>query len=303
MGAGHAHQPTTAGAANKRKLALVLGMMLTVAVVQVTGAVFSGSLALLADAGHTVADSFGVGLALVAVWLAARPTTGRRTFGLQRAEILAAAANALVLFVLCGFILMEAVERFREPAEVSGLGMILVAGFGLVMNVVALGILRSGAQASLNVKGAYLEVMSDALASVGVIAGGLVVMLTGWQQADTLVSLGIAAIIVPRAWFLLREALHVLLEATPAGMDLSELRAHLMEHPAVIDVHDLHALTITSGVPVMSAHVVVAEEDLGDTGRLLDELQGCVSGHFDVEHSTLQVEPPDHTRHEKAGHP
>ncbi|WP_017581991.1 cation diffusion facilitator family transporter [Nocardiopsis valliformis] len=303
MGAGHDHGPITAGAANSKKLALVLGMMLVVAAVQVAGAAFSGSLALLADAGHTVTDSFGVALALAAVWIAARPATSKRTFGFQRAEILAAAVNAIVLFALCAFIVVEAVDRLREPAAVSGLGMVVVAAFGLVMNIVALLILRSGAKESLNVKGAYLEVMSDALASVGVITGGLIVWLTGWQQADTLVSLGIAAIIVPRAWSLLKEAVHILLEATPKGMDLNQVREHLMGHPAVIDVHDLHAWTITSGVPVMSAHVVVAEEDLRDSGRMLDELHECLTGHFDVEHSTLQLEPPGHADHEGARHP
>lgn len=303
MGAGHDHGPITAGAANSRKLALVLGLMLVVAVVQVTGAAFSGSLALLADAGHTVTDSFGIALALAAVWIAARPATSKRTFGFQRAEILAAAVNAIVLFALCAFIVVEAVDRLRDPAEVSGLGMVVVAAFGLVMNIVAMVVLRSGAKESLNVKGAYLEVMSDALASVGVIVGGLIVWLTGWQQADTLVSLGIAAIIVPRAWALLKEAVHILLEATPKGMDLSEVREHLMNHPAVIDVHDLHAWTITSGVPVMSAHVVVSEDDLRDSGRMLDELHECLTGHFDVEHSTLQLEPPGHADHEGARHP
>ncbi|GAB3744430.1 cation diffusion facilitator family transporter [Nocardiopsis nanhaiensis] len=303
MGAGHDHGAVTAGAANKKRLALVLGMMLIVAAVQVIGAVFSGSLALLADAGHTVTDSFGIALALAAVWIAAKPATSKRTFGYQRAEILAAAVNAIVLFVLCGFIVVEAVDRLREPTEVAGLGMVAVAGFGLVMNIAGLFILRSGAKESLNVKGAYLEVMSDALASVGVIAGGLIVWLTDWQQADTLVSLGIAAIIVPRAWSLLKEAVHILLEATPKGMDLAEVREHLLNHPAVLDVHDLHAWTITSGVPVMSAHVVVAEEDLQDTGMMLDQLHECLTGHFDVEHSTLQLEPPGHADHEGARHP
>ncbi|MEE2035852.1 cation diffusion facilitator family transporter [Nocardiopsis sp. CT-R113] len=306
MGAGHGHghgHGITAGAANSGRLALVLAMMLTVAVVQVAGAAYSDSLALLADAGHTVTDSFGVALALAAVWIAARPATSKRTFGYQRAEILAAAVNALVLFLLCGFIVMEAVDRLRSPSEVSGPGMVAVAAFGLVANIAALFVLRSGAKESLNVKGAYLEVMSDALASVGVIVGGIVVWTTGWGQVDTLVSLGIAAIIVPRAWALLREAVHILLEATPKGMDLKEVRDHLLGHPAVLDVHDLHAWTITSGVPVMSAHVVVAEEHLRDSGRMLDELRACLTGHFDVEHSTLQLEPPGHADHEGGRHP
>ncbi|MFJ9553158.1 cation diffusion facilitator family transporter [Nocardiopsis sp. NPDC101807] len=305
MGAGHGHghgHAITAGAANSGRLALVLAMMVAVAAVQVVGAAYSGSLALLADAGHTVTDSFGVALALAAVWIASRPATSRRTFGYQRAEILAAAVNALVLFLLCGFIVVEAVDRLRSPAEVSGPGMVAVAAFGLVANIAALFVLRSGAKDSLNVKGAYLEVMSDALASVGVIVGGVAVWLTGWGRIDTLVSLGIAAVIVPRAWSLLREAVHILLEATPEGMDLTEVRDHLLGHPAVLDVHDLHAWTITSGVPVMSAHVVVAEEHLRDTGRMLDELHACLTGHFDVEHSTLQLEPPGHADHEGARH-
>ncbi|WP_160051798.1 cation diffusion facilitator family transporter [Nocardiopsis sp. FR26] len=305
MGAGHGHghgHGVTAGAANSRRLAAVLAMMLAVAVVQVLGAALSGSLALLADAGHTVTDSFGVALALAAVWIAARPATNRSTFGYQRAEILAAAVNALVLFVLCAFIVVEAVERLQRPADVSGAGMVVVAAVGLVVNVGALFVLRSGARESLNVKGAYLEVVGDALASVGVIAGGAVVWFTGWTRVDTLVSLGIAAIIVPRAWALLREAVHILLEAAPKDMDLAEVRDHLLGHPAVLDVHDLHAWTITSGVPVMSAHVVVAEEHLGDSGRMLDELHACLTGHFDVEHSTLQLEPPGHAEHEGARH-
>ncbi|OLT24639.1 cation transporter [Nocardiopsis sp. CNR-923] len=301
-GHGHGHGTVTAGAANGRRLALALGLMLTVAAIQVGGALVSGSLALLADAGHTATDSFGVALALTAVWIAARPATTKRTFGFQRAEILAAAVNALALFALCGFIVIEAVDRLRSPAEVSGPGIVLVAGVGLVANVVALLVLRSGAEESLNVRGAYVEVMSDALASVGVIVGGVVLWLTGWSRIDTLISLAIAAIIVPRAWSLLREAVHILLEATPRGMDLGEVREHLLGHPSVVDVHDLHAWTITSGVPVMSAHVVVDEERLRDSGRMLDELHTCLTGHFDVEHSTLQLEPPGHADHEGARH-
>lgn len=302
MGVGHDHGHVTAGTANRKKLALVLGLMLTVALVQVAGSLHGDSLALLADAGHTVTDSLGVALALVAVWIATKPATNQRTFGYQRAEILAAAVNALVLFVLCGFIVIEAVKRFQAPTEVSGPTVMAVAAFGLVLNVVALFVLRSGAKESLNVKGAYLEVFSDAIASVGVIVGGTVVWLTGWNQIDTLISLAIAAIIVPRAWLLLREAVHILLEATPRDMDLAEVRAHLLSHPSVLDVHDLHAWTITSGVPVMSAHVVVDEDDLKDTGRMLDELHACLAGHFDVEHSTLQLEPPGHADHEGARH-
>lgn len=301
-GHGHGHGEVTAGAANRGRLALVLVMMLAVAGVQALGALLTGSLALLADAGHTATDSFGVALALTAVWIAARPACARRTFGYQRAEVIAAAVNALLLFGLCAFIVVEAVERLRSPTPVTGAGVVAVAAFGLAVNIAALLVLRSGAKKSLNVKGAYVEVLSDALASLGVIAGGVVIMVTGWERTDSLISLGIAAVIVPRAWNLLREAVHVLLEATPRDMDLDEVREHMLRQPGVVDVHDLHAWTITSGVPVMSAHVVVDEEYLRDAGRMLDELHACLTGHFDVEHSTLQLEPPGHADHEGVRH-
>ncbi|GAB3454279.1 cation diffusion facilitator family transporter [Streptomonospora sediminis] len=304
MGHGHTHShgPATAAGANRGRLAIALGLMLAVAVVQVIGASMSGSLALLADAGHTVTDSFGVVLALIAVWIANRPPSADRTFGLQRAEVLAAAINALVLFALCGFVAYEAVQRLFDPHPVTGGWMVAVAALGLVANVIALLVLRGGQRQSLNVRGAYLEVLGDALASVGVIIGGLVIWLTGWERADSLISVGIAAFIVPRAWGLLREAVHVLLESTPREVDLEEVRAHLMRQPGVIDVHDLHAWTITSGIPVMSAHVVVEEHRLADAGRVLDDLHACLSGHFDVEHSTLQLEPDGHVDHEGARH-
>ncbi|MFW5419861.1 cation transporter [Nocardiopsis sp. CNT-189] len=301
-GHGHGHPPATAGAAYRGRLAAVLGLMLAVAAVQVAGAAFSGSLALLADAGHTVTDSAGVMLALFAVWIAGRPPNPKRTFGLQRAEVLAAAANALLLFLLCAFIAYEAIERLTEPRHVAGPWVVAVAAFGLAANIVALLVLRSGQQESINVRGAYLEVLGDALASVGVIIGGAVIWFTGWSQVDTAVSLIILAIIVPRAWGLLREAVHVLLEATPRGVDLDEVRTHILREPGVIDVHDLHAWTITSGVPVLSAHVVVEEGHLEHSGRMLDRLHTCLDGHFDVEHSTLQLEPAGHAEHEGARH-
>ncbi|MDA8372054.1 MAG: cation diffusion facilitator family transporter [Nocardiopsaceae bacterium] len=299
---GHGHGHATAGTANRGRLAAVLLIMLAVAAVQAVGSAMSGSLALLADASHTITDSFGVLVALFAIWVATRPPTAVRTFGYQRAEILAAATNALVLFALCGFIVFEAIRRLYAPQPVAAPGMMVVAAFGLAMNIAALFILRAGQKESLNVRGAYLEVMGDALASVGVIAGGAIIWITGWERADTLISLAIAALIAPRAWSLLREAVHVLLEATPRNVDLQEVRDHMLGHPGVIDVHDLHAWTITSGIPVMSAHVVVEEELLADAGRMLDELHACLSGHFDVEHSTLQLEPAGHADHEGARH-
>ncbi|MDA0563219.1 cation diffusion facilitator family transporter [Streptomonospora sp. S1-112] len=301
-GHGHGHGHATAAAANRGRLAAALALMVGVAVVQVAGAAASGSLALLADAGHTVADSFGLVLALVAVWIAGRPPSADRTFGLQRAEVLAAAVNALTLFALCAFVAVEAVRRLLDPQPVAGPWVVAVAAVGLAANVVALLLLRGGQRESLNVRGAYLEVMGDALASVGVLVGGGLIWLTGWERVDSLVSLAVSAFIVPRAWSLLREAVHVLLEATPRNVDLDEVRAHLMRQPGVLDVHDLHAWTITSGTPVMSAHVVVEDARLADAGRVLDDLHACLSGHFDVDHSTLQLEPAGHVDHEGPCH-
>ncbi|TDQ49226.1 cation diffusion facilitator family transporter [Actinorugispora endophytica] len=301
-GHGHGHGHQTAAATHRGRLVLVLCLTLLVMVVQIVGSRLAGSLALLADAGHMAADSFGIVLALFAVWIAGRPSNSKRTFGFQRAEILAAAANALLLFVLCGYITYEAVQRFLAPEPVAGPTMLVVAAAGLAVNTVGLVALHRGQSESLNLRGAYLEVLSDTVSSVGVIAAGLVVWTTGWERADSIVSLAIAVFIVPRAWKLLDEALHILLEATPRGMDLEEVRRHLRAQPGVIEVHDLHAWTITSGMPVLSAHVVVEDALLAESGRILDRLHDCLAGHFDVEHSTLQLEPAGHVDHEGACH-
>ncbi|MFC7329819.1 cation diffusion facilitator family transporter [Marinactinospora rubrisoli] len=308
MGTGHGHahgglpDGSTAAAAHRGRMITVLCLTVGVIGVQVAGGLASGSLALLADAGHAAADAFGLVLALFAIWIAARPFSPKRTFGFQRAEILAAAANALLLFALCGYIAYETVHRLVTPQPVAGPTMLAVAVLGLAANVIGLLLLHRGQTQSLNLRGAYLEVLSDTLSSVGVIVAALVIWLTGWDRADSIVSLGIAVFILPRAWGLLREAVHILLEATPRNMDLDEVRSHLLAQPGVLDVHDLHAWTITSGVPVMSAHVVVEEERLRHCGRMLDELHACLSGHFDVEHSTLQLEPAGHASHEGARH-
>lgn len=302
MGNGHGHGYQTAASAHRGRLVLVLCLTFSVMIVQIIGGLAAGSLALLADAGHMAADSFGILLALFAVWIAARPSTPQRTFGLQRAEILAAAANALLLFLLCGYIAYEAIQRLLSPEPVIGPIVLVAASIGLVVNAVSLALLHRAQSESLNLRGAYLEVFSDLVSSLGVIAAALIVWTTGWQRADSIVSLAIAVFIVPRAWNLLNEALHILLEATPRDMDLEEVRRHLQEQPGVLGVHDLHAWTITSGMPVLSAHVVVEDHLLADTGRILDRLHECLSGHFDVEHSTLQLEPAGHFEHEGARH-
>jgi cobalt-zinc-cadmium efflux system protein len=303
---GHDHGAAHGTAAGNRRgrLALVLGLTLAVLVAEVVGAVVSGSLALLADAGHMATDAVGIALALTAVTLAQRPARGRRTFGWQRAEILAAVANGLLLLAVAGYVVVEAVRRIGDPPEIAS-GLVLAVGaVGLAVNLVSLAILHQGRGESLNLRGAYLEVLADALGSVAVVVAALVIAVTGWTPADTLASLAIGALVLPRAWHLLREALDVLLEAAPRGVDLADVRRHVLGVEGVIGVHDLHAWTITSGSPVLSAHVVVTDEALeaGHGGRVLDALCACLGEHFDVEHCTFQLESPAHSAHEAPVH-
>jgi cobalt-zinc-cadmium efflux system protein len=247
-----------------------------------------------------LADAAGIGLALLAIRFAARPATPQRTFGYLRLEILAAVVNAVLLLGVAGFVLFEAWRRFRDPPEVASGLMLAVAVVGLVANAWSMWLLRHGQQESLNVRGAYLELLGDLLGSVAVLVAAAVIALTGYQAADPIASALIGLLILPRTWRLLREAVDVLLEATPKGVDLDEVRRHIIEAPGVADVHDLHAWTITSGLPVLSAHVVLEEGASG--GPVLDHLCDCLAGHFDIEHSTFQLEPPQHRGHERATH-
>ncbi|MEU7700242.1 cation diffusion facilitator family transporter [Streptomyces sp. NPDC015492] len=308
MGAGHDHghhhggpAPTgTAGAAYKNRLRVALGITLSVMVIEIIGGVLSDSLALIADAAHMATDAVGLAMALLAIHFANRPPSGNRTFGFARAEILAALANCLLLLGVGGYVLYEAVQRFFEPAETKGGLAIAVAAIGLAANIVSLSLLMRGQKDSLNVRGAYLEVLADALGSVTVIVAAGVILVTGWQYADPIASLLIGLMIVPRTVKLLRETLDVLLEAAPKGVDMGEVRAHILALPGVEDVHDLHAWTITSGMPVLSAHVVVDQDALDSVGheKMLHQLQGCLGSHFDVEHCTFQLEPAGHAEHE-----
>jgi cobalt-zinc-cadmium efflux system protein len=302
MGAGHTHAPAggTASAGQRRRLAVVLGLTVLMLAAEIVGSAFSGSLALLADAGHMATDAVGIGLALAAVTLAQRPARGRRTFGWQRAEILAAVANGLLLVAVAGYVLVAAVQRIGHPPTIGSGLMLVVASVGLVVNLVSLAVLHAGRESSLNVRGAYLEVLGDALGSVAVIVAAVVIAATGWVTADVVASVAIGFLVLPRAWHLLREALDVLLEAAPRGVDLEDVRAHMVGVAGVLGVHDLHAWTITSGLPVLSAHVVVTEEALsgGHGGRVLDALCACLGTHFDVEHCTFQLESETHSAHE-----
>jgi len=233
-----------------------------------------------------------------------RPATPERTFGYMRFEILAAFINALLLFGVAGFVLVEAVRRFMEPPELSTGVMLTVAAVGLVANAGSLLMLRGGQHASLNVRGAYLEVLGDLLGSAAVIVAAIVIALTGFTQADAIASAAIGLMILPRTWALLREAVGVLLEATPKGVALAEVRQHINQTPGVLGVHDLHAWTITSGLPILSAHIIITEDALADGagGRVMDQLSQCLAGHFDVEHCTFQLEAPGHRAHELSHH-
>lgn len=311
MGAGHAHGHShgpagpagpggTASAAYRGRLRVALGLTLVVLLAEVVGSFVTGSLALLADAGHMATDAAGIGMALIAIHFANRPATERRTFGYARAEILSAVFNAVLLFGVGAYIAYEAVRRLLSPPEIEG-GLTVAFGLvGLVANGVSLALLMRGRNESLNVRGAFLEVMADALGSLAVVVAAAVILLTGFRQADPIASLAIAAMIVPRTWRLLREALDVLLEAAPRDVDLAEVRAHILALPDVEGLHDLHVWTITSGLPVLSAHVVVSERALGERGyeKVLHDLQGCLGHHFDVEHCTFQLEPAGHEEHE-----
>jgi cobalt-zinc-cadmium efflux system protein len=286
---------------HRRRLGLVLAITCTILAIEVVGAVLSGSLALFADAGHMATDAGGIGLSLLAMWFAARPSSPSRTFGFHRLEILAAVANALVLCGVGVYILVETVLRLLEPPVVASGTMLMFGVVGLAGNAVSLALLRRGQAESLNLRGAFLEVLNDLLGSAAVLTAGAVIWFTGFQRADAIASAAVGALIIPRTWKLLREALDVLLEATPKGVDLTEVRRHLLDERGVVDVHDLHAWTITSGMPVLSAHIVV--DDPSSSGQVLDRLCDCLRGHFDIDHSTIQVEPAGHQHHEGSTHP
>jgi cobalt-zinc-cadmium efflux system protein len=290
----------SAARANSTRLLAVLGLSLSVLAIEIVGGVVAHSLALLADAAHVFTDAAGISLALLAVWIGSRPANTRRTFGYLRLEILAAAINAILLFGVSVFILYEAWRRLAGPPHVASTLMLGVALLALLINGVALWLLRHAQARSLNARAAYLEVLGDLAGSGAVIAASLVIVATGWSRADAVASVVIAVLILPRTWGLLHDATDVLLEATPKGVSMDEVRAHILEAPGVADVHDLHAWTITSGMNVVSAHVVLEAEAEG--AAVLESLCDCLAGHFDIEHSTFQLEFPDRRRLEGSAH-
>jgi cobalt-zinc-cadmium efflux system protein len=288
--------PGSAARRSWRRLAGALAVSVAVLVVEVGAGIAGNSLALLADAGHVLADVVGMALSLGAIAIGARPRSAARTFGLYRLEIVAACVNAVVLLAIGVVVLFEAIHRFAAPPEVGSTLVMVVAGFAILANLVSLRLLGTTHTSSLTMRAAYLEIASDLLGAGAVLAAGLVIAATGWRQADAIASVAIAVLIIPRTLGLLRDSVNVLLEAAPKGIDLAEVERHVLEAPGVVGVHDLHAWTITSGMHVVSAHVVLGPA--GVPGDVLDHLGRCLADDFDIDHSTFQLETPEHVRWE-----
>ena len=279
---------TSSAYQNKGKLKLVLGLTLTYLIAEVVGGILTKSLALLADAGHMMTDVAGLGMALFAINITQRSASERRTYGFYRAEILAALANAVVLIFISLYILYEAWQRFKSPPEVSSKNMLFIAAIGLIINIIGLLILRKGSQKSLNMKGAYFEVLSDMLTSVGVIVAAIIMITTGWYYADPLISAGIGLFILPRTWILLKDAVGVLLEGTPADVDLAALKNYLQSVSGVVAVHDLHVWSLTSGLNTMSVHIEISENK--NASEVLAIIKSKVKDDFNIIHTTIQTE-------------
>lgn len=300
----HGHDHGAALADHRGRLAAVLAITVTVMIVEVVGAIVSGSLALLADAAHMLTDVAGLTMGLVAASLARRPATPLRTWGYHRAEILGAAAQAALLFAVGTFVLVEGVRRLLEPPAVASGAMVVFGVLGLVGNAIGLVILAGARGANLNMRAAFLEVVNDALGSVAVLVAAGLIAAFGWYRADAVASILIGVLIVPRTIRLLREAVDVLLESTPKGLDLGEVREHLLALEHVHEVHDLHASQVATGIPVLTAHVVVDESCFhdGHLASMLDEVQRCIAVDFGIEHSTIQFEALGHAAHEHETH-
>jgi cobalt-zinc-cadmium efflux system protein len=303
-GGHHGHDHAITVDSNRRYLLIALALLVSFMAVEVVAAWVSGSLALLSDAGHMLSDVGAIAGSLWAIRLAARPAAGAWTYGWKRAEIICAAVNGITLLVVGGIVAFEAVRRLLEPPPVEGGVVLVVALAGVVVNLVAAWVLAKANRSSLNVEGAYQHILTDLYGFVGTVVAAIVILTTGFAQADSIASLLVVALMLRAAWSLLRDSGRVLLEAAPDDVDLAEIRAHLLELDHVHDVHDLHVWTLTSDLPTLSAHVVIDDSCFSDdhAPQLLDQLQTCLTGHFDVEHSTFQLEPASHATHEPGTH-
>ncbi|WP_207343661.1 cation diffusion facilitator family transporter [Arthrobacter sp. E3] len=306
---GHNHSHSHAGApgeSHQGRIAVALGITLLVFVFQIIGSILTGSLALLFDSAHVLTDAGGLAMALLAARLMVLPATSKRTWGFARAEVLAATGQAAVLLAVGLVVLVEGVQRLFNPTEIASNEMIVFGAIGLAGNIISMFVLMGGRSKNFNMRAAFLEVVNDALGSVAVIVAAIVISTTGWVQADAVVAMLIGVLILPRTVRLLLETISVLLESTPSGLDLDEVREHIMELDHVRDVHDLHASQIATGLPILSAHVVVDAGCFydGHAPQMLDALQSCVADHFEIsiEHSTFQLEPVGHADHELGAH-
>lgn len=286
MGSGHDH---AAGTKNEGRLIAALSLTTIFLIVEVVAGLLTRSLALLSDAAHMFTDVAGLAIALVAVQIAKRPADRQRTFGYYRFEILAAAFNAVLLFLVAGYILFEAYERFREPPTIQSIPMLAVAVLGLVVNLISMRLLGGGKDESLNVKGAYLEVWSDMLGSLGVIAAAIVIYVTGWVFVDAIVAVGIGLWVLPRTWELLKETTNILLQGVPRGVDVQAIENALRSLPEVSDIHNLHIWALTSGRNVISVHIITGAP-LDDANAFRLRVENMLHADFGLEHSTVQLE-------------
>ena len=298
MSGEHAHGHASALSAGQRhRRPLLIAFLLTAVymVVELAVGLATGSLALISDAAHMGTDVLALGMALAAITLASRSTHSQRTFGMYRLEVLAALANGVLLFAVAGYVLFEAYQRIAEPPQVPGLPLLVVATVGLVVNLISFRLLLAGSKESLNLKGAYLEVLADMLGSVGVIVAAVVIYTTGWRYADPLIGAGIGLFILPRTWNLTRQALRIIMEVAPPGVEVEQVRGRLMDLPGVVDVHDLHIWTVTSGLETATGHVVI--DEVGHLHAVLDLVSDVLATEFGVTHVTIQCEPVDHEEH------
>jgi cobalt-zinc-cadmium efflux system protein len=281
-----------------------LALIVAFLVAEVIVGILANSLALLSDAAHMLTDAASIGLALVAMRLSALPARGIFTYGLRRTEILSAQANGLTLLLLSVWLTYEAVTRLVDPGPVAGGLVLITAGVGIVVNLTAAWAISKANRSSLNIEGAFQHILTDLYGIAATAAAGAVILATGWNRADPIATLVVVILVARAAWGLLKGSGHILLEGTPDSVDLDEVRRHLHELPEVVAVHDLHAWTLTSDLPVLSAHVVVTDGCLqdGSSGIVLDHLQKCLADHFDVEHSTFQLEAAQHAEHERPTH-
>lgn len=289
-------QTLSAGSRHKKNLLIVLCLSGTYLIAEVIGGIITNSLALLADAAHMLTDVVGLLLAFIAIKIGEKKADPSRTYGYYRTEILAAVINAVVLLGISIYVLFEAYKRFQNPPEVQSKSMLIVAGIGLLVNIVGMMILRKDSEGSLNMKGAYFEVLSDMLTSVGVMIAGVIMLTTGWYYADPLISAAIGLLIFPRTWRLLKEAINVLLEGTPNDVDIHELRKSLEQTDGVKNVHDLHVWSLTSSVNAMSAHIV--KDDKSSQNQLLKTLTDQTTGNFKINHTTFQIEEDGYEENE-----